>query len=139
MRMSQCLSQIQIPLNEEIGMPVQLTPDVIVQLTLLAKKRFNTLLTSGHGIGKTTVVGKIASELGITPVKYFSCGTIDPWVDFVGIPVPNVTHIKFLRPKDVMDARWLILDEINRGEKKIQNSMQEIIQYKTINGEKLKN
>jgi hypothetical protein len=103
----------------------------------LVKKFKNIILTGGHGVGKTTMIMSILKELGIGPVKYYSCSTLDPWVDLVGIPVPNGASLKFCRPKDLMDAQVVVCDEINRSHPKVQNSLLEAIQFKTINGQPL--
>lgn len=105
-----------------------------------SKDSRNVILTSEPGIGKTTIAIEIMHLLKYEPVLYLSCATIDPWVDFVGIPVPDKVKnsIRFCQRQDVQDAKSIILDEINRTHEKTQNAMLEIVQYGSINGVKLK-
>jgi GTPase SAR1 family protein len=100
----------------------------------LARNSFNVLLTGTHGVGKTTLCKRIQRELGITNTKYYSAATLDPWVDLVGIPIPDGDGIKFCRPTDLLDAEWVIFDEINRSHSKVQNALLEMVQFRSING-----
>lgn len=117
----------------------KLTEAIYEKLKDLARARVNTLITGSHGVGKTMITQQIAKELKISPVKYYSCATLDPWTDFIGVPVPKDGILTFVRPKDLMNAKWIILDEINRAHEKVQNAALELIQFKSINGEKLPN
>ena len=59
------------------------------QLMQFAKANLNVLLRGKHGVGKTALITEVfTSVFGEHNVKwkYFSAGTMDPWVDFVGIP-----------------------------------------------------
>jgi hypothetical protein len=115
---------------------VKLTQETIEQLCSLAQLRKSVLITGGHGVGKSEVFFQIMKRCGIKNIKYYSCATIDPWVDFVGIPTPDQKSgtLKFWKLKDLMEAEVLGLDEINRTHDKVQNAMLEAIQFKTING-----
>ena len=49
----------------------------------------NVLLTGEHGVGKTSIVKQAFEEKGLVLNEswlYFSGSTLDPWVDFIGIP-----------------------------------------------------
>lgn len=103
----------------------------------------NVLMIGPHGAGKTTVAKKAIRDAQLT-LKYFSSSTIDPWADLVGIPMPmksstdsNKDELKFIRPKDVDEAEVIFFDELNRAHPKVLNAVMEIIQFKSINGEKL--
>ena len=49
------------------------------------KNNLNVLLIGRHGVGKTGMV-KQAFERHNLNYRYFSASTMDPWVDFVGVP-----------------------------------------------------
>jgi len=114
------------------------TMNIYEQLKRYMKSDVNVLLMGPHGVGKTTMVKDAAQELGLR-IKYYSSSTLDPWADLVGIPVPDREHerLKFLRPTDVDDAEIIFFDELNRAHSKVQDAVLEIIQYHSINGEKL--
>jgi GTPase SAR1 family protein len=109
------------------------------KLVELARNHFNVLLTGTHGVGKTTLCKRIQRDLGIEHVKYYSAATLDPWVDVVGIPVPDGDSLRFYRPSDLNEAEWVIFDEINRSHTKVQNALLEMVQFRTINGQPLPN
>jgi len=137
---------------------VLLNDDTIDEIRSFVKKDRNIILTGGHGVGKTTMMMDLLNEIGKTPIKYYSCATLDPWVDLVGIPIPDndnfyppqmkkainkqikeTSTLKFCRPKDLIEAKVMVCDEINRSHPKVQNSLLEAIQFKTINGQPLPN
>jgi hypothetical protein len=50
---------------------------------------FNLCLVGHHGVGKTALVKSCFERAGLVKDKtymYFSASTLDPWVDFVGVP-----------------------------------------------------
>lgn len=100
----------------------------------------NVLISGPAGTGKTSKVLQACEELGLK-VKYYSAPTLDPYVDLIGVPVPNhdTSQVEFWRPKDIDDADVVIFDEINRAVSKTQNTVFEITQFGSINGEKLPN
>jgi len=109
------------------------------------KNNLNVLFVGKHGIGKSAVV-KEAFERHNLRWKYFSCATLDAWVDFVGVPkeVKNedgTSYLDLIRPKDfqedIVDA--IFFDEYNRAPKKVKNAVMELIQFKSINGKKFNN
>jgi hypothetical protein len=106
----------------------------------------NVLLTGKHGVGKTSIIESVFQEHGLR-AKYFSVPTMDPWVDFVGIPrevkdEDGEPYLDLVRPRDFRDdeIEAIFLDEINRpSSPKILNAVMELIQFKSINGRKFKN
>jgi len=123
----------------------------------------NVLLMGLHGTGKTATIQALADSRGIK-MKYYSCSTLDPFTDLVGVPTPvmfcdkckadfesRVEHrslepkcdghldrqLRMVRPRDVDEAELIFFDEFNRADPKVQNAVFEMIQFGSINGEKL--
>ena len=107
------------------------------------KNRLNVLCRGLHGVGKTTVMIE-ALERNNIPYRYFSTPTMDPFVDFIGVPKPvwdEEMQREFLRliiPEQFHKGTYtaLIFDEVNRGKPRVRNAVMELIQFHTINGEK---
>lgn len=104
----------------------------------------NVLLEGKHGTGKTSLIQKIFGE-HCKNWLYFSGSTLDPWVDFVGVPKEiekNGQHVlSFVLPEKMTDptVEAIFIDEYNRSHKKIRNAVMELIQFKSINGRKFPN
>ena len=47
--------------------------------------RKNVLFVGRHGVGKTSIV-KAAWDRAGFKYRMYSCATLDPWVDFIGVP-----------------------------------------------------
>lgn len=77
--------------------------------------------------------------------KQFSAATMDPWVDFIGVPKEvkdeKGSYLELIRPKDFRDdeVEAIFFDELNRSHKKVRNAVMELIQFKSINGKKYPN
>ncbi len=105
----------------------------------------NVLFVGKHGVGKTARVLNAFEESKLKWL-YFSASTLDPWVDFIGIPkevkdANGNSYIDLVRPKAFAedDVEAIFLDEYNRSPKKVRNAVMELIQFKSINGKKFKN
>lgn len=117
------------------------------------KKHFevgsNVLLTGAHGVGKTSVIKQVFEENGLILNEswlYFSGATLDPWVDFIGIPKEIEYNgkkcIEIIPPKAFADEgniQAIFIDEFNRSPSKIRNALLELCQFKSINGRKFPN
>ena len=55
------------------------------KLDFWVKNNQNVLFIGRHGVGKTAIVKETFERHGLN-WKYFSASTMDPWVDFVGVP-----------------------------------------------------
>jgi hypothetical protein len=108
----------------------------------------NVLFTGKHGIGKTeTVKEKFDEHYGKGNWLYFSASTLDPWVDFVGVPkevfdpITHESYLDLVRPKlfQTDSVRAIMIDEYNRAAPKVRNAVMEILQFKSINGKKMEN
>lgn len=110
------------------------------------KNNLNVLFVGKHGVGKTARVLEAFKRHNLKWV-YFSASTLDPWVDFIGVPKEYTdpksgkTYLELVRPKcfaeDEVEA--IFLDEGNRAPKKVRNAIMELIQFKSINGKKFNN
>lgn len=101
----------------------------------------NVLLVGLHGVGKTYSIEDICQERNLN-YKYYSCSTLDPFTDLVGVPDPVTAddgsrHLEMVRPKDIDEAEVVVFDELNRADDKVLNAVFEIIQFRRINGEPL--
>jgi hypothetical protein len=108
------------------------------------KLSYNVMLSGKHGVGKTAIINEVFNTLyGKQGVDwlYFSASTMDPWVDFIGIP-KNYTNsegeevFKIIPPENFSNnnVKALYFDEFNRADGKIRNAVMELLQFKSING-----
>lgn len=116
------------------------------KLQFWADHRYNVCISGRHGVGKTAQVFDLFNErygqLGVDWL-YFSASTMDPWVDFIGVPKERIAedgtcYLDLVRPEMFARDRVkaIFLDEFNRSPKKIRNAVMELIQFKSINGHK---
>lgn len=114
------------------------------KLKFWLENRFNVLLEGKHGVGKTMKVRGLVKKKKLKAL-YFSCATLDPWVDFIGIPMKaekdGVSYLELIRPKAFAfdTVEFIFLDELNRAPPKVQNAVLELVQFGSINGKKFKN
>lgn len=104
------------------------------------KHNQNVLFEGKHGVGKTSIILDAWQKAGLK-YAYFSGATMDPFIDFVGVPVKVInsktgeSSIELIRPKHLpRDVQALFFDEFNRTHKKVRNAVMELLQFKTING-----
>lgn len=103
--------------------------------------KLNVLVSGLHGVGKSYSLMAEAEARGLT-MKYYSCATLDPFTDLVGVPYPSedFTNLKMVRPREIDEAQVIFFDEMNRAQDaKTLNAILEIVQFHTINGELLPN
>lgn len=115
-------------------------------LDFWVKNKLNVCLVGERGVGKTSIVLDAWARNGINNFLYFSGATLDPWVDFVGIPKEAVDekgtkYLDLVRPRAFAydNVRAIFIDEYNRSHAKIRNAAMELIQFKSINGKKFNN
>ena len=115
-----------------------------LRLEQYLRLNYNVLFSGRHGVGKTMVIKDVFESAGLR-WKYFSASTLDPWVDFVGVPKvidkDGKTYLDLIRPKFIQDDEVdaIFFDELNRAPDKVLNAIMELIQFKSINGHHLKN
>ncbi len=118
-----------------------MTKDINKILEHAVAHNLNVLLKGKHGVGKTAMVQQCFESAGLR-WKYYSASTMDPWVDFIGVPKEKtengVTFLDLVRPKDLAadEVEAIFFDELNRAPKKVRNAVMELIQFKSINGKK---
>lgn len=95
-------------------------------------KEYNVLMSGKHGVGKTSAILQVFEEAGLTlgeTCLYFSGSTMDPFIDFCGVPLKveedNQTKIKLILPEHINANKVtaIFIDEYNRcltGDTKIQ-------------------
>lgn len=122
---------------------------LVTKLKKYANLGYNVILTGKHGVGKTAIIketfNSVYGEMG-KDWLYFSASTLDPWIDFIGIP-KNYTNdlgeevFKIIPPENLnhSNIQALYFDEFNRSDEKVRNAVMELIQFKTINGRKFSN
>jgi hypothetical protein len=103
----------------------------------------NVLFEGEAGVGKTAIVKQTFENAGMKWM-YFSASTLDPWVDFIGIPHAvddgkGGKVLELIRPRFIVDddVEAIFLDELNRAPEKVLNAVMELIQFKSINGRRL--
>lgn len=111
------------------------------RLRQAGKEGFNVLMEGPAGTGKTSLAQQVAQELGLK-LKYYSASTLDPFVDLVGLPKPvtredGTKALEFHRHEEINEAELVFFDELNRAHTKVMNAVLEMIQFGTINGDKL--
>ena len=120
------------------------TPFTQDDLDSWVKTQRNVLFEGYHGSGKTARVLGTFAKFGLK-FKYFSCATLDPWTDIIGIPTivneGGVDVIHYIKPREFAfdEVECIFLDEFNRGKDKVQNACMELLQFKSINGKKFNN
>ncbi|MDP6693877.1 MAG: hypothetical protein QF444_06070, partial [Phycisphaerales bacterium] len=121
---------------------------LINKLNHYFEKGFNCLLRGDHGVGKTAIVMECFERQGLVigeSALIFSAATMDPWVDFIGVPKEVTkdgnTYLDFILPRHFAEDKVeaIFFDEFNRSHKKIRNAVMELIQFKSINGRKFNN
>lgn len=104
----------------------------------------NVMLVGKYGIGKTARILQIFKDKGLK-YKYFSGASMDPWVDFIGIPKEmeenGKRYLELVKPKEFAndEVEALFIDEYSRAPKAVRNAVMELIQFKSINGKKFNN
>lgn len=112
------------------------------KLQFYIENNLNVLIEGAHGVGKTAMVKQAFEQAGLR-LLVFGGPTMDPWVDFVGVPRPitlsdGSTVLELVRriefAQDSVDA--IFIDEFNRAPAKVRNAAMEILQFQSVNGQR---
>lgn len=100
----------------------------------------NVLMEGEKGCGKTAILKKVFAYIfGDDGFKVLNAATMDPYVDFSGIPITKdgENHLSFARPSWFGNSKikGLIIDEYNRGSKAVINGAMSLVQFGEVNGE----
>jgi DNA polymerase III delta prime subunit len=114
------------------------------KLKFYLKNNQNVLLEGRAGTGKTTIISQVFDEeFGEGNWLYLSGSTMDPFIDFVGVPREQKdengnNYLEFVLPRHFVlkKIKAIFIDEYNRAHKKVRNGCMELIQFKSINGKK---
>jgi hypothetical protein len=119
------------------------------KLNFWAENNYNVIFCGRHGVGKTAIIESVFNEHFGQQGKdwlYFSAATMDPWVDFIGVPKEKkdddgTSYLELVRPKvfALDQVKAIFFDEFNRSPKKVRNAVMELMQFKSINGHKFEN
>lgn len=119
------------------------------KLKFWAENEYNVIFSGKHGVGKTSIIEGLFNEMYGEQGKdwlSFSAATMDPWVDFIGVPKEKTdengnTFLTLVRPEALAkdNVKAIFFDEFNRSPKKVRNAVMELMQFKSINGYKFSN
>lgn len=117
---------------------------LVAKLKFYLKHNQNVLLEGRAGTGKTTIISQVFNEeFGEGNWLYLSGSTMDPFIDFVGVPREEKDdkgnhYLDFVLPRHFVlnKIKAIFIDEYNRTHKKVRNGSMELIQFKSINGKK---
>ena len=112
-------------------------------LDFALKNNQNVMIVGGAGCGKTTMIRDCFNRFGLVENqnwKYYSTPTLDPWINFVGVPKEKsngvLTYLDFIRPLEIASGEMeaFFFDEYNRAASEVKQAVMELIQFKSING-----
>lgn len=114
-----------------------------LKLNFAFDNNLNVIIEGKHGVGKTSIIQKVLNNKNFSIGKEyvsFSAATMDPWIDFLGIPKLHNNEgkdtVKLVKPEYINSEiiEVLFFDEFNRAPKRVRNAVMELIQFKSVNG-----
>lgn len=114
-----------------------------------AQKQYSVLLSGLHGVGKTVLTEKTFEKMG-WKYKTFNSATLNPYMDVTGVAQEGTTLNTMTNEEvacivkrlpehfasDELDA--IFFDEISRAPKEVMNGLFQLLQFREINGYKLR-
>ena len=105
----------------------------------------NVLLSGQQGVGKSTLIEEMAKRNNLT-YRYFTASLMDPYLNLIGVPKEQKdengeSFLEFIKPTEFGDdsVEFIFLDEYNRAPPAVRNAVMELVQYRSVNGRKLRN
>jgi len=91
------------------------------KLKFWAENEYNVIFSGKHGVGKTSIIENLFNEMYGKDWLSFSAATMDPWVDFIGVPKEKTdengnTFLTLVRPEALAkdQVKAIFFDEFNR-------------------------
>lgn len=112
--------------NKGRKMPASLREE---KLDFWIKNQQNVLFIGKHGVGKSSIIKQVFDKNNLKWM-YFSAATMDPWIDFIGVPRENKNIESFeiikelMKVNDDLAMKWIISNW-----KMDDNSAKEIITH----------
>ena len=98
-----------------------------------------------QGVGKSSIINAMVERNKLSH-KYYTASLMDPYLTLIGVPKEGKNEngesfLDFIKPTEFADdsVEFIFLDEFNRAPPAVRNAVMELIQFKSINGRKLKN
>lgn len=117
------------------------------QLLFAMQNNLNVLMVGPHGAGKTQRIKDLWTAQGYSinqdsdkVALYMNGPTLDVYDDLKGVPFKDDNgDLVYIKPKHWLfdKAEFIFIDEPNRAHPKVINSLYEMIQFRSINGQRL--